>query len=151
MQKSMPKVQRSHGPACACLTSCVRFRRYMPSFKEQWLPVRTPEQFQLFYNLVKEVASKAKIKFVGSVEGLEAFQEKYQMPTISAAVEDKTVTIGGERRNIWPLAEFLESEALGFKFYENHELTCNTDKEVADIMSDLQELTSLYGWGLDKA
>ena len=84
----------------------------MPSFKEQWLPVRTPEQFQLFYNLVKEVASKAKIKFVGSVEGLEAFQEKYQMPTISAAVEDKTVTIGGERRNIWPLSEFLDSEAL---------------------------------------
>ena len=113
--------------------------------------MRTPEQFQLFYNLVKEVASKAKIKFVSSVEGLEAFQEKYQMPTISAAVEDKTITIGGERHNIWPLAEFLESEALGFKFYENHELTCNTDKEFAEIMSDLQELTSLYGWGLDTA
>ena len=57
-------------------------RRYMPSFKEQWMPIRTPEQFQIFYETVKDVASAAKIKMVPTVDGLDAFKEMYIMPSI---------------------------------------------------------------------
>ena len=126
-------------------------RRYMPSFKEQWMPIRTPEQFQIFYETVKDVASAAKIKMVPTVDGLDAFKEMYIMPSIGVAVEDKTITITGERRDIWPLAEFFESEMLGFTFFgESHTFTADSAKEVREKIADLKELTQLYGWGLDE-
>ena len=67
---------------CALLTFAICTYSWMPTMFEHWTQIRTPEQFAIYYNCIKEVAAEAKAGLVpmNNVAGLDGFKQLYRVP-----------------------------------------------------------------------
>ena len=64
----------------------------MPTMFEHWTQIRTPEQFAIYYDCIKEVAAEAKAGLVpmNNVAGLDGFKQLYrELSCASHRVRDR--------------------------------------------------------------
>ena len=126
----------------------------MPNHFEHWTQIRTPEQFDIYFDCIKEVASEAKAGLVQKdmVAGYEEFKQHYNVPVIELEIDELTINLSGESSNLYGLAAFLDDqEGLAFnRLNGGYTKTAENSTDLSIILDDLEELTSLWGWQLNK-
>ena len=125
----------------------------MPNHFEHWTQMRTPEQFDVYFDCIKEVATEAKAGLVQKdhVAGYEEFKQNYTVPVIELEIDELTVKLSGESSNLYGLAAFLDDpDGLAFKRMDGgYTKTVDDNTSLQIIKDDLEELTSLWGWQLN--
>ena len=121
---------------------------------EHWTQIRTPEQFAIYYDFIKEVAAEAKAGLVpmNNVAGLDGFKQLYRVPVIECEIDGLSIRLSGESSDLYGLAAFLDdADGLAFTKVEAGFQKSTFDKdELKATIEDLEELTALWGWQLNK-
>ena len=121
---------------------------------EHWTQIRTPEQFAIYYDFIKEVAAEAKAGLVpmNNVAGLDGFKQLYRVPVIECEIDALSIRLSGESSDLYGLAAFLDdADGLAFTKVEAGFQKSTFDKdELKATIEDLEELTALWGWQLNK-
>ena len=126
----------------------------MSNHFEHWTQIRTPEQFDTYFDSIKEVATEAKAGLVlkDGVAGYQEFKQNYDVPVIELEIDELTINLSGESSNLYGLAAFLDDpDGLAFKRMDGgYTKTADDNTDLKIIIDDLEELTSLWGWQLNK-
>ena len=77
----------------------MRFIRWMQDFKEHWVLLRTPEQFDIMYECCKDLAAQAKAPIVSkeAVAGFKEFKDNYVIPELTMLVDKNQDAFDFER------------------------------------------------------
>ena len=125
----------------------------MQDFKEHWVLLRTPEQFDILYECCQDLAQQAKAPILAkqAVPGLQEFKNNYTIPQLTMHVDKLKLTLSGTSQDMYGLAPFLNDTTYWeFKFMNGNfqtEVQSKTDMKI--IQNDLVELTELWGWQLN--
>ena len=121
---------------------------------EHWTQIRTPEQFAIYYDCIKEVAAEAKAGLVpmNNVAGLDGFKQLYRVPVIECEIDGLSIRLSGESSDLYGLAAFLDdADGLAFtKVEAGFQKAVFDEDELKATIEDLEELTALWGWQLNK-
>ena len=125
----------------------------MQEFKEHWIKVRTPEQFNIMYGCAKQLATEANAPIVSyeAVSGLQEFQAGYTIPELNMEINKLSLTLTGKSDDLYGLRDFLLDRAhFPFQFQDSaYYLEATDKKHMKQIKDDLIELTGLWGWQLN--
>ena len=139
---------------CAQLTFADCNCSWMPTMFEHWTQIRTPEQFAIYYDCIKEVAAEAKAGLVPmkNVAGFDGFNQLYRVPIIECEVDGLSIRLSGEASDLYGLAAFLDdADGLAFTRVEaGFQKSTFDEDELKATIEDLEELTELWGWQLNK-
>ena len=129
------------------------FIRWMQDFKEHWVLVRTPEQFDIMYECCKDLAAQAKAPIVSkeAVPGFKEFKDTYVMPQLTMLVDKMHLTLSATSQDLYGLSPFLNDPAYwSFTFMDGtFQTQVQSKQEMKRIQNDLMELTELWGWQLN--
>ena len=125
----------------------------MQEFKEHWIKVRTPEQFNIMYGCAKQLATEANAPIVNyeAVSGLQEFQAGYTIPELNMEINKLSLTLTGKSDDMYGLRDFLLDRAhFPFQYQDGtYYLEATDKKHMKQIKDDLIELTGLWGWQLN--
>ena len=106
----------------------------MQEFKEHWIQVRSPEQFEIMYGCAKELARLANAPIVSleAVAGLQEFKAGYTIPELNMNIDKLTMTLSGTSNDLYGLRDFLLDRAhFPFVFQDStYQLEANDKKHL---------------------